>query len=267
MKRTGFLLTLGLGVGVGLGYIVNFYYHRRRRSRIISQTEQVEKVEEKAETKAVQESTQTAEAMREDEREEKIEEKVETKQVQEEITDRKREDQNDEIVCDKCGQENYCYTIAECDHKFCKDCIHSIFQNGDYPMQCPLPFCEEDISLAHLIELPDTMELPSLIEYRNMSWHVLYTTKPTVNGNEDENTKASVLAIRKSTISCPKCLIPTSHFWDEGCHHITCPCGFEWCWCCTLEWEQCAECPKYCDRHCKYCLTDPSEDDEHKTSS
>ncbi|XP_028676945.1 E3 ubiquitin-protein ligase parkin [Erpetoichthys calabaricus] len=50
---------------------------------------------------------------------------------------------------------------------------------------------------------------------------------------------ASSETIKNTTKPCPKCQVPVEK--NGGCMHMTCPrpnCKFEWCWHCSIEWNQ-----------------------------
>lgn len=53
-------------------------------------------------------------------------------------------------------------------------------------------------------------------------------------GNDDDGYAA--IAFSLDARGCPGCSIRTQR--SEGCNHITCPCGMEWCYVCGKQWTQ-----------------------------
>jgi len=59
------------------------------------------------------------------------------------------------------------------------------------------------------------------------------TLLQTNNTSFDESEEEK----KRTTKKCPKCGIIGTHYFNEGCHHITCQnCQFEYCYCCLNSW-------------------------------
>lgn len=69
------------------------------------------------------------------------------------------------------------------------------------------------------------------------------------------------LQVLKSTKNCPRCGRVTSHYRNHACHHLRCPCGYEWCYECSESWSLHVvggakeHCPLFCTEkcHCGLC--------------
>jgi len=72
-----------------------------------------------------------------------------------------------------------------------------------------------------------------------------------------ESEDASKSMIESLTKPCPRCSRRSEHFKDHSCHHLKCPCGFEYCYSCLGPWSEHAvgkrlsHCPMFCNDSCK----------------
>lgn len=140
----------------------------------------------------------------------------------------------------------------------CVSCLDSTLKRVDVPAQCPVDGCEEKVSMEMLQDLHQDVEEKigsTIATYRHKVWNATLICLAENNLSDTSDLEESTRTyIRETTIPCPSCLVPTTHARHDGCHHITCTCGHEWCYCCTRNWEDCRDCPQYCSKHCRYCL-------------
>jgi hypothetical protein len=68
-----------------------------------------------------------------------------------------------------------------------------------------------------------------------------------------EADRVSEELIAKSTKKCPKCAKRITHFKNHHCHHMTCTCGYQFCYCCLNQWGSghSGQFGKYCPMFCK----------------
>ncbi|KAL1208179.1 E3 ubiquitin-protein ligase RSL1 [Cardamine amara subsp. amara] len=76
--------------------------------------------------------------------------------------------------------------------------------------------------------------------------------------SEDDDMKLKSLAEDNGWRQCVKC----NHYIDrfEGCNHVTCRCGYQFCYLCGLEWKKLSYCPSGC-RSFGYGYYDDDDDD------
>lgn len=55
--------------------------------------------------------------------------------------------------------------------------------------------------------------------------------------DKDAAAKLDDAWIKKNSKPCPKCSLAVTK--NDGCNHMTCRCGHQFCWICRREWNDC----------------------------
>ncbi|RZC92882.1 hypothetical protein C5167_007907 [Papaver somniferum] len=136
------------------------------------------------------------------------------------------QDMINELVSDKDKDKYYSYLLR------------SYFENQRTIKWCPGPGCEYAVDF-----LPDGSSYDVVCNREHkFCWNCLDDAHRPVdcdtagkwamqNSNESEN----VTWILANSKSCRKCKRPIQKY--EGCMHMTCFCGFEFCWLCLGKWS------------------------------
>ncbi|TMW86750.1 hypothetical protein EJD97_020929 [Solanum chilense] len=196
----------------------------------------------------------------------------------------KKSKNNDNIVnCGICFEEYNDVVYATCrKHPFCKLCwekyigasINYSGPNKCLDLRCPDPSCEAMVGESIIVELASEIDKSKYYDYLFRSY--IEENKKTkwcpypgcecaiefeigsdeeihrpincdmvakwkyVNQEESANTNW----FRAFTKKCPKC--DRSIEKNMGCMHMTCRCGFQFCWLCFRQWGVCASrCNRY----------------------
>jgi hypothetical protein len=108
-------------------------------------------------------------------------------------------------------------------------------------MRCTNPFCAQRFCTA--------CKIP---------WHD--GQKKCAEIAKDDEKSADVL--NGTTKQCPRCKRRASHFRDHACHHLHCPCGYDYCYVCLQSWADHAvgmpmeKCRMFCHEGCHCVLCD-----------
>jgi ariadne-1 len=92
---------------------------------------------------------------------------------------------------------------------------------------CPYPDCDEHIEFVEAITNVECSKGHKFCCLCNDGWH-----SGACNFEKDKQFLGWVK--EKNVKRCPGCQSRTEK--NEGCNHMTCRCGFEWCWICQTVW-------------------------------
>ncbi|KAF2224735.1 hypothetical protein BDZ85DRAFT_83559 [Elsinoe ampelina] len=190
--------------------------------------------------------------------------------------------------CVSCSDEYSTNELAHlaCDHDYCGECLSTMFQNAMKDESAFPPRCCQPITLEHAMGvLPFAVyqqysaKLPELETKDKTYCHVNTCTawiapRFIVNGigrcstcsaqtcvtckgenhngdcPADEATQAVLeMAAGQNWRRCSRCR--TMVELNTGCNHITCRCGFHFCYTCGVEWKTC-RCPVWNERNILY---------------
>ncbi|KAK7312215.1 hypothetical protein VNO77_35923 [Canavalia gladiata] len=127
-------------------------------------------------------------------------------------------------------------------NKYDRFLFRSYVENNEKMKWCPAPACEYAVSYES--DGVRTNADVTCLCYHSFCWicgeeaHSPVDCETvnqwiTKNTSESENT-TWILAYTKP---CPRCKKPIEK--NQGCMHITCKCGFHFCWLCLRDWSQC----------------------------
>ena len=131
---------------------------------------------------------------------------------------------------------------SSCDHKRCPLCKTYTFSmarlpgKGEHVCRCP------NIRCAALVCLK--CELPA---------HMGSECSQAKLEDAKSKDRATEELIDHSTQQCPRCRARVTHFRNHKCHHMTCTCGHQFCYCCLQPWNgsHTGEFGKYCPMFCR----------------
>ncbi|EPS39277.1 hypothetical protein H072_6897 [Dactylellina haptotyla CBS 200.50] len=181
------------------------------------------------------------------------------------------------VVCSICGdmQQSYCVFTLKCSHRYCVECLRSHIMHALSQPGNELPRCCEPLPLKYAAEVLMSSELDSLMDRRDahesskqvscadckkdilqesirdgsaycvdcVKFTCAHCKMPLHDGicEEDKDTEMLLdTARREGWSKCDRC----NHLVEltVGCFHMTCRCGYHFCYLCGKEWKTC-DCP------------------------
>eukprot|EP00299_Pterocystis_sp_00344_P014682 c7288_g1_i1.p1 GENE.c7288_g1_i1~~c7288_g1_i1.p1 ORF type:complete len:731 (+),score=135.52 c7288_g1_i1:96-2195(+) len=198
-------------------------------------------------------------------------------------------------ICQQQKETNHFVAIQRCGHLVCMDCLvghvrAALSDRSLFPIRCPT-HCGHEITSSNLKYLAScsglTLEQSELEKVERFEIEssggekfecpgchkLLLGANALVHGNcpycsqsiatlAPIPTAADLLSdqtISRSSKSCPRCKAPITHYHFHGCHHITCPCKYEFCYVCCGPAGKCGckwQGSTFCDPDCG-CLPCP----------
>jgi len=159
-----------------------------------------------------------------------------------------------------------------CNHKFCKIClikwINVELESGKFLIKCMNPACKKRIlpsdipyrilssrlddrllqyALRSMIDVIACQYCNQILGYgkRNcyICWPCTFQCDECKNNVVvKKNNELLSYFYKLKCKNCPKCKVIIDR--DYGCSHISCRCGYEFCWNCRKKWNNDHSCPK-----------------------
>lgn len=127
-------------------------------------------------------------------------------------------------VCDLCGDDSIIENFCECTYRICLDCFKQYKETWFTTQRLRIfscPSCDHPINNDHIVYDLCTDE-------EKTRWHTASTD--TVLSKRSLRERLAEFRIRMITAKCPGCRMRVNKI--DGCNHISCVCGTEFCYRC-----------------------------------
>ncbi|KAF3925934.1 hypothetical protein ABW20_dc0105988 [Dactylellina cionopaga] len=189
----------------------------------------------------------------------------------------KRYQEESPVVCSICGdmQQSYRVFTLNCEHRYCIECLRDHIMHALNQPGSELPRCCEPLPLNFAAEVLMEAELNKLMDRRDAQESSKQVTCAHCKADilQGSIKDSSAYCVACSEFTCTHCgkdlhdgicaedhdtamLLETARRegWSKcdrcnhlveltmGCFHMTCRCGYNFCYLCSQEWKTC-ECP------------------------
>ena len=174
--------------------------------------------------------------------------------------------------CSICFSDLYTAIRLNCGHRFCKVCIikwiNVTLDDGKFTIPCLQASCKKiilpkDIPYKHLssriderllqyalIKMRDSIICNSCNKILGFGRNRIFNCPPCKYQCEDcknnvierKNWELLTYFYKLNCKKCPKCKIIIDK--DNGCSHMTCRCGYDFCWYCLKRWDDTHVCSR-----------------------
>ncbi|KAK7301808.1 hypothetical protein RJT34_12684 [Clitoria ternatea] len=143
-------------------------------------------------------------------------------------------------ICYDLKQESEIFRRSGCSHSFCSECISnyvaSQLQNNVLRVNCPNPGCEVELEPRNLGGIVPNQVIARWESARDSSMKQHYKGHKKRSKSEKRMDKMFLeLAKTKTWKRCPQCSAYVEK--AEGCSHIQCRCGCDFCHICGKRWK------------------------------
>jgi hypothetical protein len=136
--------------------------------------------------------------------------------------------------CLACHERGPCYHLDFCQHNYCRKCIQRLCEISlKNRFLIPLRCCKHEIPDEYI---QNSVPLDILAKYSSLKQEVCMPVSDELKQDDAYKQMVSYFGWKL----CPKCGIGVERI--DGCTHMTCPCGHEFCYQCCADFKPVRKC-------------------------